>query len=92
MQTRRGLFKCNLQNSRLWTSNGSRNNSVVHIEVQFKTTSGKNDIQQQTVAGYYGDSKRRLPDIHNSEKLLGWLSKVNLQDGLESMWKELTKS
>mgnify|MGYP001264222382 FL=1 len=66
--------------------------SIANLAKMIVQTSGKNDIEQQTVAGYYGDSKRRLPDIHNSEKLLGWLSKVNLQDGLESMWKELTKS
>ncbi|MBR96384.1 MAG: hypothetical protein CMA81_06190 [Euryarchaeota archaeon] len=64
--------------------------SIANLAKTIIETSGKNDVEQQTVVGYYGDSNRRLPDIKNSKNLLGWLSKVSLQDGLNMMWKELT--
>ena len=63
--------------------------SIANLAKTIIETSGKNDVEQQTVVGYYGDSNRRLPDIKNSKNLLGWLSKVSLQDGLNMMWKEL---
>ena len=64
--------------------------SIANLAKTIIEISGKNDVEQQTVVGYYGDSNRRLPDIKNSKNLLGWLSKVSLQDGLNMMWMELT--
>ncbi|RPG76814.1 MAG: SDR family NAD(P)-dependent oxidoreductase [Euryarchaeota archaeon TMED248] len=52
--------------------------------------SGKSEILQQKETGYFGDSKRRLPDIGNSKDLLGWSCQVNLHDGLEMMWDALS--
>ena len=40
--------------------------------------------------GYHGDTKRRLPNTSNSEKLLGWKSTVSLDEGLELMWESFT--
>ena len=39
--------------------------------------------------GYFGDSKRRLPDTSTAEALLGWSCKVSLEDGLQRVWNAL---
>jgi nucleoside-diphosphate-sugar epimerase len=39
--------------------------------------------------GYFGDSKRRLPDTSAAEDLLGWSCIVSLEDGLQRVWNAL---
>jgi len=33
-----------------------------------------------------------LPDIENSKHILGWMPTVDLQQGLQKMWNELTEN
>ena len=40
--------------------------------------------------GHHGDVIRRLPNTSNCEKLLGWKSKVTLDEGLKLMWDTFT--
>ena len=55
-------------------------------------TSGKSDFKVEFGTGYFGDSKRRLPDIEGSKQILGWQPSVDLQHGLQKMWNELTEN
>jgi len=54
--------------------------------------SGKPDSKIEFGTGYFGDSTRRLPDIENSKHILGWMPTVDLQQGLQKMWNELTEN
>ena len=65
--------------------------SIANLANKIIETSGKSGIQRQNETGYFGDSKRRLPDVAKSENLLGWSCEVNLSDGLKRMWNDLTK-
>ena len=51
--------------------------------------SGSQNTELISSDGYFGDSKRRVPDIEQSKKLLGWQLKVPLSDGLQYMWDSL---
>ena len=42
----------------------------------------------ETSEGYPGDAGRRWPDSSQSEAILGWKARTNLNDGLTSMWIE----
>jgi len=54
--------------------------------------SGKGNSKVEFGTGYFGDSKRRLPDIESSKHILGWQPTVDLQQGLQMMWNELTEN
>ena len=54
--------------------------------------SAKDDFDIEFGTGYFGDSKRRLPDIEDSKRILGWQPTVDLQQGLQMMWNELTEN
>ena len=44
----------------------------------------------ETIEGYYGDSKRRLPNTKSANDDLNWQAKTSLDDGLKLMWQSLT--
>ena len=64
--------------------------SITSLAERIVEVSGKKEIEQKNETGYYGDSKRRLPDVDKSQLLLGWFCNVNLNDGLKRMWDELS--
>ena len=64
--------------------------SITSLAKRIVEVSGKKEIEQKNETGYYGDSKRRLPDVDKSQLLLGWSCNVNLNDGLKRMWDELS--
>ena len=64
--------------------------SISSLAKRIVEVSGKKEIEQKNETGYYGDSKRRLPDVDKSQLLLGWSCNVNLNDGLKRMWDELS--
>lgn len=66
--------------------------AISQLAKQVVTTSGKDDSVIEFGTGYFGDSKRRLPDIESSKQALGWQPTVDLQQGLQKMWKELTEN
>ena len=66
--------------------------TISQLAKEVVTTSGKVDSVIEFGTGYFGDSKRRLPDIESSNQALGWQPTVNLQQGLQKMWKELTEN
>ena len=39
--------------------------------------------------GYFGDSKRRVPDCNSAEQLLGWQCSTSLDAGLNQVWQVL---
>ncbi|MBT60033.1 MAG: hypothetical protein CMA63_00590 [Euryarchaeota archaeon] len=43
----------------------------------------------QVTDGYFGDSKRRLPNCYESTSLLGWSASTTLNDGLQRMWDSI---
>ena len=43
----------------------------------------------ESIDGYHGDAKRRLPDCSQAETLVGWKSKTSLEQGLSIMWSAL---
>tara|TARA_B100000003_G_scaffold207846_1_gene226448 strand:- start:1722 stop:2687 length:966 start_codon:yes stop_codon:yes gene_type:complete len=66
--------------------------SITSLAKKIVEVSGKKEIEQKNETGYYGDSKRRLPDVDKSQLLLGWSCNVNLNDGLKRMWDELSNN
>ena len=48
----------------------------------------KSEIHHQEI-GHPGDSRRRSPNISDSESALGWVPTKNLEDGLQSCWRWL---
>ena len=66
--------------------------AISQLAKQVVTTSGKDDSVIEFGTGYFGDSKRRLHDIESSKRALGWQPTVDLQQGLQKMWKELTEN
>lgn len=66
--------------------------TISQLAKEVVTTSGKVDSVVEFGTGYFGDSKRRLPDIESSNQALGWQPTVDLQQGLQKMWKELTEN
>ena len=66
--------------------------TISQLAKQVVATSGKDDSVIEFGTGYFGDSKRRLPDIESSKRALGWQPTVDLQQGLQKMWKELTEN
>lgn len=66
--------------------------SITSLAKRIVEVSGKKEIEQKNETGYYGDSKRRLPDVDKSQLLLGWSCNVNLNDGLKRMWDELSNN
>ena len=66
--------------------------SITSLAERIVEVSGKKEIEQKNETGYYGDSKRRLPDVDKSQLLLGWFCNVNLNDGLKRMWDELSNN
>ena len=66
--------------------------TISQLAKEVVTTSGKNNSVIEFGTGYFGDSKRRLPDIESSKQALGWQPTVDLQQGLQKMWKELTEN
>jgi len=48
------------------------------------------DVIIKQAEGYFGDSKRRLPNIVSSVEVLGWQPKVTLDEGLKLMWNTLS--
>ena len=51
-------------------------------------TSSDSEIYHQEV-GHPGDSRRRKPDISESERVLGWTPNQSLEHGLRSCWRWL---
>lgn len=49
-----------------------------------------NGVRITHAEGHHGDVTRRLPNTSNCEKLLGWKSKVTLDEGLKLMWDAFT--
>jgi nucleoside-diphosphate-sugar epimerase len=66
--------------------------TISQLAKEVVTTSGKDNSVIEFGTGYFGDSKRRLPDIESSKQALGWQPTVDLQQGLQKMWKELTEN
>ena len=66
--------------------------SITSLAKRIVEVSGKKEIEQKNETGYYGDSKRRLPDVDKSQLLLGWSCNVKLNDGLKRMWDELSNN
>ena len=66
--------------------------SITSLAKRIVEVSGKKEIERKNETGYYGDSKRRLPDVDKSQLLLGWSCNVNLNDGLKRMWDELSNN
>jgi UDP-glucose 4-epimerase len=60
--------------------------TISQLAKEIINVSGADDTEIITSTGYYGDSKRRLPDVELSNKVLGWQSTVSLQEGLKQMW------
>jgi nucleoside-diphosphate-sugar epimerase len=51
-------------------------------------TGSDSEIRYQEV-GHPGDSKRRVPDISETQSALGWSPNQSLEDGLKSCWRWL---
>ena len=51
-------------------------------------TGSDSEIDHQEV-GHPGDSRRRKPDISESERVLGWTPNQSLEHGLRSCWRWL---
>ena len=66
--------------------------TISQLAQKVVSTSGKEGTEIEFGTGYFGDSKRRLPDIEGAEKILGWQPTVDLQQGLQMMWNELTEN
>ena len=66
--------------------------TISQLAKKVVNASGKDDSRIEFGTGYYGDSKRRLPDIETSKQILGWQPTVDLQQGLQKMWNELTEN
>lgn len=66
--------------------------SISQLAEKVVIASGKDDSNVEFGTGYFGDSKRRLPDIESTTRLLGWMPTVDLQQGLQKMWNELTEN
>ena len=66
--------------------------TISQLAQKVVSTSGKEGTEIEFGTGYFGDSKRRLPDIDGAEKILGWQPTVDLQQGLQMMWNELTEN
>tara|TARA_B110000444_G_scaffold261514_2_gene314487 strand:- start:3896 stop:4882 length:987 start_codon:yes stop_codon:yes gene_type:complete len=66
--------------------------SISQLAEKVVIASGKEESKVEFGTGYFGDSKRRLPDIETTKRLLGWMPTVDLQQGLQKMWNELTEN
>jgi len=66
--------------------------TISQLAKKVVNASGKDDSRIEFGTGYFGDSKRRLPDIETSKQILGWQPTVDLQQGLQKMWNELTEN
>ena len=66
--------------------------TISQLAQKVVSTTGKEGTEIEFGTGYFGDSKRRLPDIEGAEKILGWQPTVDLQQGLQMMWNELTEN
>ena len=66
--------------------------SISQLAEKVVIASGKDKSNVEFGTGYFGDSKRRLPDIESTTRLLGWMPTVDLQQGLQKMWNELTEN
>ena len=66
--------------------------TISQLAQKVVSTSGKEGTEIEFSTGYFGDSKRRLPDIEGAEKILGWQPTVDLHQGLQMMWNELTEN
>ena len=66
--------------------------TISQLAEKVVSASNKDTSDIEFGTGYFGDSKRRLPDISDSKRLLGWQPNVDLQQGLEMMWNELTEN
>ena len=66
--------------------------TISQLAEKIVQTSGKSDCKVEFGTGYFGDSKRRLPDIQDSKQILGWQPTIDLQHGLQKMWNELTEN
>ena len=53
-----------------------------------EVTGSESVIHHQEV-GHPGDSRRRVPDITESERVLGWSPFQSLEEGLRSCWRWL---
>ena len=51
--------------------------------------SGSNSVIHFQETGHPGDSRRRTPDISQTENALGWTPSQSLEDGLRSCWRWL---
>ena len=57
-------------------------------ELCIQVTGSESGIQYQEV-GHPGDSQRRVPDISESQRVLGWSPFQSLEEGLRSCWRWL---
>ena len=63
--------------------------TISKLADQIVRVSNSKNIEITSSDGYFGDSKRRLPDVDSSNQLLGWTSEVSLDQGLERMWNSM---
>ena len=67
---------------------GSQEEVSIH-QLAEKVANFADDVEYSFTEGYHGDVSRRLPDVTNSENLLGWQAKTTLDEGLAMMWESL---
>ena len=63
--------------------------SIVNLaNLCLEVTGSESEIHYQEV-GHPGDSRRRVPDISESQRVLGWSPFQSLEEGLRSCWRWL---
>ena len=63
--------------------------SIAELAQRIVKVTGAQETPMVGGEGYFGDSKRRVPDCTSAEQLLGWRCSVTLDAGLMRVWKEL---
>ncbi|MBQ70950.1 MAG: hypothetical protein CMA65_05625 [Euryarchaeota archaeon] len=64
--------------------------SILELSKRIVKVTGTQIAPVVGVEGYFGDSKRRVPDCSSAERLLGWRCSTSLDTGLAEVWQELT--
>ena len=57
------------------------------IDLATRIASFGDDVTITFSEGYFGDVKRRVPNITRSKELLNWQPNVSLEEGLKLMWQ-----
>ena len=63
--------------------------TVLELAQAVNRTVGSQAVDVVLGGGYFGDSKRRLPDVSAARERLGWACSTTLEQGLALMWRRL---